>query len=141
VGESEADRFLCIVRHGERVNFEVAEAEARTGLENLPSGSVPETRLNCACGRAVRENLDLRKFGKSIDRRRVVAVFVRDEDRIDLRKRFTDRGQQLGQFANGKSRIDENARFFSLQKGAIARATTAKNAKPNRHGGEQRLKG
>ena len=141
MSETKAHRFLRVVWNGKGVNFEIAKTEARTGLENLPRGPMLEAGLNCPRGRAVCEELDLRKFREPVDSGRVIAVFVGEKNRVDLGERFADAGEKLSQLADRKTGVDENAGLLRLQKGAIARTATAENAKPNRHGRNERLKG
>ena len=111
-GETEANRLLRIVWHGEALNLEIAEAEARAGFERLPVGPVRQPALHRARGGGVGEHADVRKFFQAIDAAAMIAVLVGEENGIDPVEGFAHGREQRGKLAGGKSGVDEHACAF-----------------------------
>ena len=57
--ETETDGIVCVVRYGEGIDFQIAEAESGAGLEEFPRQRVLHAILHGAGGGGVREERDL----------------------------------------------------------------------------------
>jgi hypothetical protein len=123
------------VRHGERVDLEIAETEARARFEDLPVGPVAEAGLHGAGGGLVGEDFQVGKFFQPGDAAGMVAMLVGEKDGVDALERFAGGGQQLAQLAQREAGVDQHPRLLGDEQGAVARTAAAENAKPHRHGG------
>ena len=134
-GEPEADGVVGVVGDGEALDLEIAEAKARAGFEELPFRLVAGIQLGLhgAGGGGVGKDADARKFFQALDAGGMVAVFVGEEDRVDVFERFARGGEELAEFADGKARIDEDARALGDEQGAVARAAATEDGKTHGH--------
>lgn len=63
----------------------------------------------------------------------MVAVFVREENRVDVFQRFIRIMKELAKFPLRKTRVDQDPRFLRAQHRAITRTPAAKNSETHRH--------
>ncbi len=134
VGEEKGHGVVRVMWHGKAFDLEIAESEARAGLEKLPVGAVFQPGLYGAGGGMVGEDLDRPVARQSADAGGVIAVLVCEEDGIDAFERLADGGQQLRDSPGRETGVDEHARVLGLEQGAIALTTAAEDAKPQTHG-------
>ena len=134
-GEAKADGIVGVVRDGETLDVEVAETKTGAGLEELPRGAVRgvEFLLDRAGGGGVGEDREVGKFLEALDAGGVVAVLVREKNRVDARERFAGGGEQVFEFSGGETGVDEDARALGDEQGGVARAAGAEDGETHGH--------
>lgn len=84
-------------------------------------------------GGGVCEDANVREFFQAFDASSVIAVLVRQKNRINAPEFLADGGEKRFEFSRGKARIDEHAGALGDEQGAVARAAAAEDAKTHGH--------
>lgn len=124
-------RFAGIVRHRERGDLQTTQGD----VDAVPRHMEPAFEVglaDCLVRAAAHPDRNLVAARQRLRAADVVAVLVRDEDRVDVRQRKAAAGQSVGELTNAKPAIHEQAGGYQaacLDQRGIAAAATAQTFK------------
>ena len=118
--EAEAHRIDGIVGNGERIDFELPNRHSCARLERL-NDRLTALPVDCWGGFVgeVDRNLRLLVHRDTEQSGDMVAVFVRDEDRVELVDVLPDGGEPLPGLQPAETGVDEDARAVRADKGGV----------------------
>src|SRR6266566_2998366 len=131
--EGEAERVDGVVGNAKRRDFDIANAKAVAGLNELDALESPRVALGkktqrfgmSFSGEIYGGAPGGQQRGETAD---IIRVFVRDDDAVEAIDRMRQSGKAPQRFALSQPRIHQQARPGSLEQGAIARTARRENA-------------
>ena len=118
-----ADRIDRIVRDGKSLNGDIADRKIRTGPKQPP---VPVSGQGSAADRFRRErvaiNRDMKFPAKHFEAANVIAMFVGEEDAIELVGSDSALGEAQDKLARAQSAVDQQPAMIGRDERAVSRA-------------------
>lgn len=130
--QSEADRIHGIMRNCEASDVKIADSEPAARLKDF-AGRRRFAPIDKLAG-AAREIHRQRSFGafyQSNQAACVVAMFMRDQNCVEICDIFADRGQPLADFTAAESGVNQNPGTIRRNEGRITRTAGRENANLN----------
>lgn len=120
-----SDRIDCVVRDGERFHRDVANRKLRAGPKNSPVPVSIERRIASKRfrGQRVAINRDIKLAAKHVQPANVIAMFMGEQNAIELFRRNAALLQAQHETARTQSAIDQNFAVIGRDQRAISRAT------------------
>jgi len=123
--EYEPYRVVGVVGNPEATDGEVLKTEGRAAVEGFPTGAASEFFLNCPGGEAIGKKLNVLEACETANSGGVVAVFVGEEDGLDVVYGFADGFKTFTDAFPGKPSVDKDLAAVGFKEAAVARAATA----------------
>ena len=123
--QQKTDRVLRIVRNGERFHQDVPHLKRRAGAEQPARKPCVELVFDRFLGWPVAIHRDPQLFAQGHQGLHVIGMFVRDQNPGQILRGSTDAGQTLPNLAKAEPCINQHARLFGLDVGAITGRTAA----------------
>ena len=118
-----ADRFHGIVRHGECLHCDVADGKVCAGAKEPPVWMSGErTGADRFRGESVAINRDTKFPTKHLESADVIAVFMREQDAIELIGRHPAEREPEDELARAQPAIDEKPAMIGREEGGVPRA-------------------
>ena len=121
------------MREGEAFDGEVAKAESGAGIEDFPLRFVFQFWLQGFRGHHIREDDGIMFLGEGGNAGGVVAVFVSDENGVDLFRFYAAFFEHAAKAFAAEPGVDEHFAVFRDKQSAIAGTTTAEDGKLHGH--------
>lgn len=121
--ECVADGIRGVMRDGETRDIEIAYRESTSGLKSFQLWKrFAPIEIPCRSVCYVDRELAIGSLGEGGQTGRMIAVFMRDEDRVKPVKVLVDIRQALRDLAAAQARVNEYARPFRRNKCRVTRA-------------------
>jgi hypothetical protein len=130
----ESHWILCVVRDVEGLDEDIADFEALAGFEEAAIEAASERAFRFFLGGAIAVDGDVEFAGDPDEALDVVAVFVGDEDGVEVLRGSADGRESLSDLAGAQAGVDENPGFGRLDISAIASGTATQDRELNSHG-------
>lgn len=134
--QQETHGVLCVVRHRKCIDQNVADFETVTCGKDTSVKARAKRMFNFILRRSIAINRNSEFPGYAGQTLNVIAVFVGDEDRSKILRSAGNGGKALSNLARAESGINQDARFVSLEIGAIPGRSTAENCQFGCHAGD-----
>lgn len=128
IGQHELGRLAGVVRDANHLYFQPADRQALAGPQQL--GGVHRA-AHAAQGTRTEIDRDLVMPRQQFDAMDVIGVFVRDQDRVQLRGAQPQARQTLDDFTQREAAIDQYPGVRTAHQGRIAPASAAQNREPH----------
>jgi hypothetical protein len=125
--KAEAHRIDGVVRNGEAVDLDIADAKRGPGLETIQARRVFAPG-NGGRGEAGDEDRHIEQARQSHQAADVIGMLVRDQDRVQLFGSSSISGEPGENVALAEAGVDQDARFFGADEGGVSRAAAGENA-------------
>ena len=130
VMEDVADGVVGVVGDGEGFDGEVSEGEGLPGFKEFPSGVAGEFRTEVFHGGPVAVDGDAVAAGEDVKAGDVVAVFVGDEDGVEVAQGPPEGEEAVFDLFAAEAGVDEDADGVGFEVGAVAATAAGEDGEP-----------
>ena len=120
-----ADRVVGIMRDAEGFDGEIADFKRVAGREQAPGDFLFLLAGHRFGGEAIGVDRDDARLAEHAEAAGVVAVFMREQNRVEIHDRSADGGEALGDLSAAQAGIDKNRGVFRFDECAVTGAAAA----------------
>lgn len=124
---------MGVVRQGKAFYCQIAKLESRAGVENPPFRFVFQFRLDGSGGHQIGVDFRIEFLGESGNARRMIAVFMGDEDGVYLFRTHASLFQHAAEPSATEARVHQNATILGDKQATVARAAATEDRELHGH--------